>query len=165
MFTLTKELFTGKPFEFYSPYTLREIYQRLDQMSAHHCYPLNFWCRRRRLNNLQLIPVNETTFKFQGSRDAGHRLWITAYGIVHKESSGVYVTGKISMNKFTTLFMSLYLTMTFGLLIAKFAVPTIVEPIMPVPSAILILFAGITVATIIDTQFRLYRQLYDGLSK
>ena len=127
------DLFTGKPFEFHTPYTLREVYQQLDAMSSHHCHPLNFWCRRQRLNNLQLTPINEQSFKFQGSRDAGVHLWIHAGGVVREGFRDVNVTGTIRMSRLNQFLCGVSLVMAISLVLGKLLVPAIFVDIVPVP--------------------------------
>lgn len=115
MFTTTTELFFGKSFEFYSPYTLDETYQRLQDASERDKQKPAIWRKKRYYLLITFDSVTSKSYRFHADRDAGRNLIIIANGLVSEDYDGVKVTGVVSIGKFTLGFMLFWLIMWLGI--------------------------------------------------
>lgn len=163
MFTFFKELFRGKPFDFYTEYTLRETYQHLIKKSQH----TTIWSRLlrnwRHLGEIELEPVSADKFRFKCTRDAGNHMWVIAYGIVEKDPYGVHVAGKVEMGRLTQFLMLIDVIVVVGLGIVKLVIPTIAKGIISVPFSMILLVIGLAFLLRLYTQINLYLNIHKTL--
>lgn len=149
-------LFAGKPFDFYTEYTLRETYQRLVKKTQHKSIGSRLLQNWRHLGRIELEPVKSDKFRFRFTRDAGQRMWIIAHGIVEKDSYGVHVAGKVEVGCVTLFFVIIQMVMTLGLGAIKLFIPSVGQHIVPVPFGIILLINGLSLLVVLYTQLSLY---------
>ena len=108
MFKAISELFVGKRFEFDTPYTLHEVYDRLQLMSERDRVKLPFWKSKRRLLRVRMERIDKQSFQFKGDRDEGRNLLVVAKGLVTQDISSVYVMGKVRVGGVTLVILTLH---------------------------------------------------------
>lgn len=104
MYRSLYQLFAGKSFDFYSPYSLSEVYKRLEAMSERDHRKIVMWWRRHRLLKLSPEYINKHDIRIRGDRHVGYNNWINIEGIAREKPSGVHVSGTVRLGWFTLLF-------------------------------------------------------------
>ena len=113
MFEAIYHFFWGKPIDFYSPYTLDETFQYLQDASEHDKQKSSIWRfvriiligRGRSFKLLKLESINSRSYRFHVRRDVGRQMHINTYGQVEEGGSGVKVAGIVEVSLITRLFI------------------------------------------------------------
>jgi|GEM_PF-2121841 len=157
-----REVFTGKPFEFYSSYSLQEAHQRLVPNQSENVHQQGFI--RIEQDSLS-VQIHETTK--QSLRFTAHQnlvTWVEANA--HVKPSGLLVTGHIKIR----LFMSLIIVFMFAITILVLLVSqaSSVNPenhIMLILSVVMVFFVISLFVQCIYQQRNLYQTIQHRLGK
>lgn len=170
MFKAISELFVGKRFEFDTPYTLHEVYDRLQLLSERDRVKLPFWKSKRRLLRVRMERIDKQSFQFKADRDEGRNLVVVAKGLVTQDISSVHVTGKVRLGWYTLVILTIHTIIwgTFGLtfLISIFSFSSAIEIkvcgfVFMFPALALSIFWW----KLKTAQNQLYDQIHDTLEK
>jgi|GEM_PF-5444949 len=161
------DLFLGKPIDFYSPHTLDETYQYLQEASERDkrkpSISRRIWGfmirQHRHFLLITLDVINTQSYSFRAQRDVGGNIRIFAHGEVYEDNSGVKVTGIIHVNILTRFI--LLLSLVFVVVVLLGAILTGSWDNLPV----LILFMIISILLFKYCQNRMYNQIYSILGK
>lgn len=137
------ELFTGKPFDFYTPYTLDEVYQRLD------------------LTERDFIkhPEQYDLIKFR-------RKWLFVNATLHEESSGVRVVGRVNLGYFLMFVQIIWLAITVLAILVALSSSADVDNNVILMLPIVVVFATVMfLFQIAYQQHELYQMIQNKLSK
>lgn len=160
MFKAISHLFFGKRFEFYSPYSLTETYQRLQDLSERDKRKPSIWRRKRFYLFIKMETVDLGLFRFCADRDVGRNLIIIGNGTVRQDASGVHVKGVVRIGTFTLGFTAVWLIFWFAIW-SQF---TFVQDIMHIP-----LFGAVAISLLLifckQAQNKMYNQLHIALGK
>lgn len=152
-------LFMGKRFEFYSPYSISEIHERLEPMADQN--PSFVHIEQKSLK-LQIHEKSEKVFRFSG----GKSLVAMVHVIAHQEPSGVHVTGRVTIQPFMVFLMMIWLSLTLLTILVGIASPidtnNRIMSIMPVLMTCCTLFF---LAQSIYAQHNLHKMIQNKLGK
>lgn len=124
MFKATYPLFFGKPFEFYSAYSIEEATRQLHIHSQRHKRKPLSW---RKTYQLLLVEVDENdknTYHFKGNQEVGKNFYVIFSGDLYRRPSGIAIKGAARPGFLTLIFplifligwSSLFISLSHGLI-------------------------------------------------
>jgi len=137
MFKAIYHLFFGKPINLYSPYTLDETYEQLENASKRAKHKPSPWRRIRGFITRQhrhfllvtLEAIDSHAYGFQAHRDVSGGIRISVRGEVKDDESDVMVTGIVRVNIFTLIMLLLWLVLLIVILVVTIRTPFRVIPL------------------------------------
>lgn len=161
------DLFFGKPIDFYSPYTLDETFQYLQDASEQDKQKsmlLRFvrtmlTGRGRDFKLIKLESISFDSYHFIVKNDVSRNISVKTYGQVTETDSGMKVVGIIKFNLIARLFMLIGLIVSVGVIIIP------IQWGIPEPLPFIILINGVFLISMIADQNKMYHSIRTTLSK
>ena len=98
MYTALYHLFMGKPFEFYTGYTLDEAHEILQLLSERDYVKRPFWKLGGYLLRVNIISMDNDTIHFLGDRLVSIKLTLSVEGDIERAVSGTYIHGEVRIS-------------------------------------------------------------------
>ncbi len=164
------DLFYGKPIDFYSPYTLDETYQYLQDAAELDKQKSKVWRvisyvltgSGRDFKLIKLESVSFDSYRFIVKNDVGRNMSVKTYGEVTETDSGVKVVGIIKFNLIARLFLILCLISWIVITVMSImSIPSTVSHLAPFS----ILGICLLMISYIYDQNKMYNAIHSTLGK
>lgn len=164
-------LFLGKPFDFYSPYTLDETRQRLefaserDKRKHSSVWQLIWWWFSQQLGNYIWIKVDAVkiqSYRFHVHRRIDNNTSLTAHGEVHEDESGVEVLGVVQINLLMRLIIIFWLVLWTVIFLISIGAGS---SFLFIVAFLWLLWVGFLMLSFKRDQNKMYSEIYEILGK